>query len=189
VCRAIVNVARELRNELGNFATRVEEIGDLVRVAPMTVYVVLQGKRRWPRTLIQIDFTAPVVAAMIRQVQELEDPLAALFRVAETCCGMRKDFGDVMRVRLNTSSHESNVAESLATATSRCRQAFLPIAQHLEALDAQRPNTHAIEEIDVVLVWLLSALHTAARGWLELWPPREWLCAEASRPRPEEYRI
>lgn len=178
-----MGAARQLFSERGYFATRVEEIAELARVAPATVYAVSGGKQGLLRTLIEIGFTAPVVAATIREVQELEDPLAILSRVAATCRGMREDFGDIMRVMLNTAPHDPNVAESLATATSRYRQAFLPIAQRLAALDALHPGMDAAEAVDLLWFYFgysgLFTLHDE-NGW-RFCRAEKWLCREASR--------
>jgi Bacterial regulatory proteins, tetR family len=42
---AIIDAARRLFAERGYFATRVEDVADLARVAPATVYAVMHGKR------------------------------------------------------------------------------------------------------------------------------------------------
>ena len=41
---------------------------------------------------------------------------------------MREQFGDVVRVLFNTVPHDTAVCESLAIATTRYRNAFVPIA-------------------------------------------------------------
>src|ERR1700691_4037994 len=100
--RAIADAARKLFTERGYFATKVDDIAALARVAPATVYAVSAGKLGLLRTLMDIWTTAPVVEATVRSVDELDDPGAILRLVAATCCGMRKEYGDIMRVILNT---------------------------------------------------------------------------------------
>src|SRR5580698_7101712 len=73
--RAIVAAARRLFSERGYFATKVDEIAALARVAPATVYAVSGGKQGLLRTLMDIGTTAPVVAETIRDVQEQVEPL------------------------------------------------------------------------------------------------------------------
>ena len=181
--RAIVDAARRLFSERGYFATRVEEIAELARVAPATVYAVSGGKQGLLRTLIELGATAPVVTATIREVQELDDPIAILRRVAAACRGMREDFGDIMRVMLTTAPHDACAADSLATETRHYRQAFVPIAQRLAALGALRSGTDAAEAVDVLWFYFgysgFFTLHDE-NGW-SYDRAEQWLCRAAGR--------
>src|SRR5271170_747015 len=89
--QAIVDAARKLFSEQGYFATKVDEIAALARVAPATVYAVSGGKQGLLRTLMDIWTTAPVVEWTVRSVDELSDSEAILRLCAQTCCGMRQD--------------------------------------------------------------------------------------------------
>lgn len=103
-----------------------------------TVYAVSAGKQGLLRTLMDIWTTAPVVETTLRRVDALDDPEAIVRLVAATCCGMRKEYGDIMRVILNTAPHDPEVAETLATATERYRQALVHIGRRLAELGALR---------------------------------------------------
>src|ERR1700735_5011818 len=82
--RAIVAAARRLFSERGYFATKVDDIAALARVAPATVYAVSGGKQGLLRTLMETVTTDPIVEAMIRRVAQLDDPLVILNLVAAT---------------------------------------------------------------------------------------------------------
>src|ERR1700749_2119126 len=61
--QAILRAARQLFSEQGYFATKVDEIAVLARVAPATVYMVSGGKHGLLRTLMETGMTDPIVAA------------------------------------------------------------------------------------------------------------------------------
>ena len=51
--QAIVKAARQLFSERGYFATKVDDVAALARVAPATVYAVSGGKQGLLRTLTE----------------------------------------------------------------------------------------------------------------------------------------
>jgi len=181
--RAIVDAARQLFSERGYFSTKVDEIAALARVSPATVYAVSDGKQGLLRTLMDTWTTAPVVETTIRGVDELHDPEAIVRLVAATCCGMRKEYGDIIHLILNTAPHDSGVAAALATATQRYRQALIRIARRLADLGALRKGMDLSEAVDILWFYFgYSALFTLVEdnGWsYEL--AEEWLCHAASR--------
>ena len=124
--QAIVGAARRLFSERGYFATKVDDIAALARVAPATVYALSGGKQGLLRTLTETATTDPAIEAAIGSIEKLDDPSAILRLVAATVGSMREQFGDVVRVLLNTAPHDKAVCESLAiatthTATRSCR--------------------------------------------------------------------
>lgn len=129
--QAIVKATRQLFSERGYFATKVDDVAALARVAPATVYAVSGGKQGLLRTLTETSTTDPTIEATIGSIEKLDDPSAILRLVAATVRSMREQFGDIMRVLLNTAPHDKAVRESLAIATTRYRNAFVPIAQRL----------------------------------------------------------
>jgi AcrR family transcriptional regulator len=140
--QAIVGAARRLFSERGYFATKVDDIATLARVAPATVYAVSGGKQALLRTLTENATTDPAVEATIGSIEKLDDPSAILRLVAATVRTMRKQFSDVVRVLLlNTAPHDKAVCESLAIATTRYRNAFVPIARRLMDLPCARSST------------------------------------------------
>jgi AcrR family transcriptional regulator len=181
--RAIVAAARQLFSERGYFATKVDEIAALARVAPATVYAVSGGKQGLLRTLMETVITDPIVDATIEGVAQLDDPLAILNRVAATVRYMREESGDVMRVLLNTAPHDKAVSESLGIATTRYRQAFVPVARRLMDLGALREGVDLDQTVDVLWFYFgysgLFTLHDE-NGWSYERAER-WLCSEASR--------
>jgi AcrR family transcriptional regulator len=181
--RAIVQAARRLFSEQGYFATKVDEIAATARVAPATVYAVSGGKQGLLRTLMEAWTTDPVVAKTLGCVEEMGDPAAIVRLVAAKCRSMREDYGDIMRVMLATAPHDQAVAESLATATHRYRQAFVPIGQRLADLGALRDGLDVKQAVDVLWFYFgystLFTLHDD-NGW-SYDRAEEWLHDEASR--------
>jgi hypothetical protein len=93
------------------------------------------------RTLTETTITDPAIEATIGSIEKLDDPSAILRLVAATVRSMREQFGDVVRVLLNTAPHDKAVCESLAIATTRYRNAFVPIARRLMDLPCARSST------------------------------------------------
>jgi hypothetical protein len=96
---------------------------------------------------------------------------------------MREDFGDIMRMMLATAPHDPGAAESLATATSRYRCAFEPIAQRLAELGALRSGMDVAEAVDVLWFYFgYAGLFTLRddNGW-SYERAEQWLWREACR--------
>jgi len=181
--QAILEAARRLFRERGYFATKVDEIAALARVAPATVYAVTGGKQGLLRILMDMSTTHPLVAATVESIEGMDDPPAIIRVVAQRCRKMREDFGDVMRVMIATAPHDRTVAEGLAIATARYRQAFLPVGRRLAALGALRPGMGENEAADLLWFYFgyggLFTLHDDL-GWSYERAER-WLAGEASR--------
>ena len=92
--QAIVRAARQLFSERGYFATKVDDIAALARVAPATVYAVSGGKQGLLRTLTETSTTDPTIEATIGSIEKLDDPSAILRLVAATVRSMREQFGE-----------------------------------------------------------------------------------------------
>jgi AcrR family transcriptional regulator len=181
--QAIVVAARRLFSERGYFATRVEDIAAAARVAPATVYAVSGGKQGLLRTLTDIVTTDPIVEATIGTAEAMDDPPAILGLVAATARSMREEFGDVMKVLVDTAPHDKAVFESLTVATTRHRNAFVPIVERLMRLDALREGLDLTEAVDVFWFYFgyagLFTLHYE-NGW-SYERAEHWLCRQASR--------
>src|SRR5258707_2450362 len=181
--RAILKAARRLFSERGYCATKVDDIAALARVAPATVYAVSGGKRGLLRTLTETAITDPIIEATIGRIGQMDDPTAVLRLVAASVRSMREEFGDVMRVLLNTAPHDQAVFDSLAIATTRYRSAFVPIARRLMDLGALREDLDLDEAVDVFWFYFgysgLFTLHDE-NGW-SYERAEQWLCREASR--------
>src|ERR1700733_815091 len=100
--RAIVAAARRLFTERGYFATRVDDIAALARVAPATVYAVSGGKETLLRTMMDVSTTDPIVERSLAYIDALDQPVEILRVAASVCRQMREEFGDIMRVMLAT---------------------------------------------------------------------------------------
>ncbi|MBV8650008.1 MAG: TetR/AcrR family transcriptional regulator, partial [Alphaproteobacteria bacterium] len=181
--QAILRAARQLFSEQGYFATKVDEIALLARVAPATVYMVSGGKHGLLRTLMETGVTDPIVAATLASIDKMDDPGAIIRLVAASCRRMREQYGDIMRVMLTTAPHDQVVAEALAVSTARYRQAFLPIARRLAALGALHEDLDIDQAVDVFWFYFgysgLFTLHDE-NGWTYE-RAEQWLCNEAGR--------
>ena len=181
--QAIAKAARQLFSERGYFATKVDDVAALARVAPATVYAVSGGKQGLLRTLTETSTTDPTIEATIGSIDKLDDPSAILRLVAATVRSMREQFGDIMRVLLNTAPHDKAVRESLAIATTRYRNAFVPIAQRLMGLGVLHEELDLNQAVDAFWFYFgysgLFTLHDE-NGW-SYERAEHWLCGEASR--------
>jgi hypothetical protein len=146
----------------------VDDVAALARVAPATVYAVSGGKQGLLRTLTETSTTDPTIEATIGSIEKLDDPSAILRLVAATVRSMREQFGDIMRVLLNTAPHDKAVRESLAIATTRYRNAFVPIAQRLMDLGVLHEELDLNQAVDVFWFYFgysgLFTLHDE-NGW------------------------
>jgi AcrR family transcriptional regulator len=181
--RAIVEAARRLFSERGYFATKVDDIAALARVAPATVYAVSGGKQDLLRKLMDLSTTGPIVARTLDTIDRMNDPSEILRLVASVDRQMREEFGDVMRVMLNTAPHDQGVAQSLAMATARYREACKRIAQRLFSIGGLRDDLDVNQAVDVLWFYFgyaaLFVLHDD-NGW-SYDSAERWLCQEASR--------
>ena len=181
--QAILRAARQLFSEQGYFATKVDEIAALARVAPATVYMVSGGKHGLLRTLMETGATDPIVAATLASIEKMDDPGAIIRLVAASCRRMREQYGDIMRVMLTTAPHDQVVADALAVATGRYRQGFLPIARRLAALGVLQDDLDVDQAVDVFWFYFgysgLFTLHDE-NGWTYE-RAEQWLCSEATR--------
>ncbi len=181
--QAIIEAARYLFSEHGYFATKVDEIAVLARVAPATVYAVAGGKQGLLRTMIETWTTAPVIATPLESIENLDDPAAILGLVAAGCRCVREEFGDIMRVMLSTAPHDREVSESLVMATARYREAFLPIGRRLLATGGLRDGMDVAEAVDILWFYFgYSALFCLCdeNGW-SYERAEIWLRQEATR--------
>jgi AcrR family transcriptional regulator len=181
--QAIVAAARRLFTERGYFATKVDEIAALARVAPATVYAVSGGKETLLRTMMDLSTTDPIVEKTLAYIDTLDQPEEILRVVASVSRQMRQEFGDIMRVMLATAPHDKAVAQSLATATTRYREALRRISQRLENLGGLREGLDVGQAVDVFWFyfgyWGMFVL-LDDNGW-SYDEAEKWLCEESSR--------
>jgi AcrR family transcriptional regulator len=147
--RAIMRAARQLFSERGYFATKVDDIAALARVAPATVYAVSGGKHGLLRALTDTAITDPIIESTIKRVEELDNPAAIVRLVAATVRGMHEEFGDFLRVLLGTAPHDK---------AAPCE------SRRLACRDRCGRGGRCV----LVLSRLFGILHPARREWLEL---------------------
>ncbi|MDX6655206.1 MAG: hypothetical protein QOH18_2876 [Solirubrobacterales bacterium] len=182
---AIVNAARQLFVERGYFATKVDDIAALARVAPVTVYAAAGGKHELLRTLMLLDMGAfvPIVDAMLNRIRVTEDPAEIMRLLGSAVRDMREAYGDILHVVIVTAPHDQGVADSLAMATTRYRETCLSVAQRLMDLRALRQQVDLQQAVDVLWFyfgyWSLFTLKTE-NGW-SYERAEHWLCAAASQ--------
>jgi AcrR family transcriptional regulator len=146
--QAIIDAARKLFSEGGYFATKVDDIAAAARVSPATVYALFGSKQALLQAITEIWTGAPIVAATISRVQEMNDGRAILYFVAEVKQSMREQFGDIMRILLATAPHDEKVAKILRA--SARRQAFILIARRLSESGALRDGLDVEQTADVL---------------------------------------
>jgi AcrR family transcriptional regulator len=181
--QAIIDAARQLFSQRGYFSTKVEDIAALARVAPATVYAASGGKHGLLCTLIELWTNAPVVAATLDRIGQMEDPVAIFRLIAATSRHVHEEFGDIIRVILVTASHDQPMSESFAAGASHSRQALMPVAQRLSDLNVLREGLDVNQAADVLRFYFgfssFSTLHDE-NGWSYERAER-WLFEEASR--------
>ena len=181
--RAIVEAARSLFCKKGFFATRIEDIANLARVSPATVYAVFGGKQDLLCTVMQIWLQAPIVTATLEAVVAVKQPVEVIRLLARSCRIMREEFGDIVRLLLKTAPHDGAATEMLAAATAQYRRALLPFAQRLEEMRCLKSDLTAKKAIDILWFYFgYSALFTLVdeNGWSYA-RAEKWLAEEALR--------
>jgi AcrR family transcriptional regulator len=78
--KAIADAARQLFCQRGYFATKVDDIACLARVAPTTIYAVWGGKQALLRGIIDQAAKDPLVRATLDTIDKIDDPTENLFR-------------------------------------------------------------------------------------------------------------
>ena len=181
--QAILDAARRLFSKQGYFATKVDDIAALARVAPATVYAVSGGKQGLLSTLIDVWSTDPIVAETLDRVDTMGDPAEILRLVASATRRMREDFGELLRVVVDTAPHDQAVAKALARGTQRYRGALEHVVRRLHGLDALKAGTDPAEALDVMWFYFgysgLFVLHDE-NGWSYERAER-WLREQAGR--------
>lgn len=178
---AMVAAARTLFAERGYFATRVDDVAELARVSPATVYAVVGGKQGLLETLIEAWSTAPELAPIYEEIGKLDDPDTVLARTASGTRHMREEWGDVLRVALGVAAHDEATAAAVARATERYRAGCAVAARRLAELGALRDGMDVDGAVDVLWFYFgYAGYETLVRenGW-SLAAAQDWLHAQA----------
>ena len=78
----------------------------IMKLAWTLCFAVSGGKQGLLRALMDLWTMAPIVDKTVRTADELPHSEAILRMCAATCCSMRKDYADILRVILNTAPHD-----------------------------------------------------------------------------------
>lgn len=179
----IISAARTLFARRGYAQTKVEEIAQLARVAPITVYTVVGGKTGLLRILMEIWSTAPGNDTALADIQAQKDPQLVLKLVGQVVRYMREEFGDIAYFMQDAAPHDGEVAESLAVATGRYRNWFVTVVKHLTDLKSLRAGLSLQEAADILWFyfgyWGYYTLHNE-NGWTYE-RAEEWLVKAASQ--------
>jgi AcrR family transcriptional regulator len=181
--QAIVAAARCLFCERGFFTTRVEDIANLARVSPATVYAVFGGKQELLRSVTELWLRVPLITDTGAALVALEQPVEVLGLLARSTRLMRAEFGDIVRLLLKTAPHDSAAGEMLSAATAQHRRALLPFAQRLDELRVLKGDLTAKKAVDILWFYFsYSALITLVddNGWSYA-RAEKWLVEEALR--------
>jgi AcrR family transcriptional regulator len=181
--QAILAAARKLFTERGFFSTKVDDIAAEARVAPATVYAVSGGKQGLLRTLVDLWSGEPAIEKTLRGTEALTDPAAIIRLTAQTCVSMRKEYGDIIHILLNTAPHDPGTAQTFAAATDIYRKAIARIARHMARLSGLRKGVGAEEIADVLWFYFgYSSLNTLVEEDHWSWERAErWLADSAIR--------
>jgi AcrR family transcriptional regulator len=181
--QAIVTAARCLFCERGYFTTRVEDIANLARVSPATVYAVFGGKQELLRSVTELWLRVPLITDTGAALAALEQPVEVLGLLTRSSRLMRAEFGDIVRLLLKTAPHDSAAGEMLSAATAQHRRALLPFAQRLDELRVLKSDLTAKKAVDILWFYFsYSALITLVddNGWSYA-RAEKWLVEEALR--------
>jgi AcrR family transcriptional regulator len=180
--RAIVDAARTLFAQRGFFGTKIDEVAELARVAPGTVYA-LGGKQGLLRILVDEWADAPVLRESLDRLNDLRDATEVLTLVASASRKVREDHGTVIRVLLATAPHDQTAADGLRSSTERYRATLTAVAEHLFALGDLVEGIDAGQATDVLWFYFGYTGYftlTEDNGW-SLPKAEQWLLAQCAR--------
>jgi AcrR family transcriptional regulator len=181
--KAIADAARQLFCQRGYFATKVDDIACLARVAPTTIYAVWGGKQALLRAIIDQAAKDPLVRTTLDTIDKIDDPMEIIYSVAAGCRRMREIYGDVLRVMFAVASQDHTVSRSVIEATRGFREAFVRVAQRLHQLEALQAGMDLKQAVDILWFYLgYSGLFVLVDE--NKWSYEEaekWLAKEASR--------
>jgi len=179
---AVIDAARRLFAENGFFQTKVEQIAQLSRVSPATVYAQCGGKQGLLRSLMD-SWTQAAMAIGYHQESLAADDAALVMQILGTSyLQITKQWGDVIRVVIDVAPHDNESGAVLATAQRRHNRSLTDICRHLENIGALRDNVDArlARRIITYYYGIDGLLRTRdVFGW-SLERSNEWLLAHAS---------
>ena len=166
--QALVDAARTLFTEQGYFATRVEQIAAMARVAPATVYAVGGGKSGLLHTLIKSAVTSEENAQLLAQIEAATDPRQLITFLIATSRTKFEQWSPLMRQVVAAAPQEPTVRESMEIAHGGLRRGLRLTADRLAAMGALRDGMDAAEATDILWLHLCNAayfIRTDDLGW------------------------
>jgi AcrR family transcriptional regulator len=179
---AVIAAARRLFAENGFFQTKVEQIAQLSRVSPATVYAQCGGKQGLLRSLMDSWTQAPIVVETQQHSLATDDAALVMQILSTAYLQIAKQWGDVTRVVIDVAPHDDESAAVLATAQRRHNRRLTTICRHLEDIGALRDDVDARLASRIITYYygIDGLLRTRdVFGW-SLERSNEWLLAHAS---------
>jgi AcrR family transcriptional regulator len=179
---AVIAAARRLFAENGFFQTKVEQIAQLSRVSPATVYAQCGGKHGLLRSLMDSFTQSQAVAQSYQESLAATDAVLVMQSLSDGYLQITKQWGDVIRVVIDVAPHDSESAAVLATAQKRHNHNLAQICRHLEDIGALRDGVDARLATRIITYYygLDGLLRTRdVFGW-SLERSNRWLLAHAS---------
>jgi len=173
--QAIIDAGRRLFAERGYFATKVDDIAAEADVAPATVYAVVGGKQGLLAELRSMWTTEPAITTTLKYIEDNDDAESIIRYVAHASRQRREQFGDVMRILLETAPHDSAVAAELKPATDLYRLTVAKVANRISELAALRA------EVDVELAADVLWFYFGYQSYFTLHDDNSWTYERAER--------
>lgn len=166
--QSIEAAARELFVRKGYFATKVEEIARLARVAPATVYAVGGGKHGLLRTLIESGTTAEDIPGILARIEAITEPRELIRFLVHITRDKFEQWSDLMRQVVAAAPQEQSVREILQIAYDGLRGGLSLAARRLAGMGALREGMDESRAADVLWLYLCNAAYfvrTDDLGW------------------------
>ena len=179
---AVIAAARQLFAENGFFQTKVEQIAQLSRVSPATVYAQCGGKQGLLRLLMDSWTQSQAVVESYQESLAAADAGLLIQTLSAAYLQITKQWGDVIRVVIEVAPHDGESAAVLATAQKRHNHNLTQICRHLEDIGALRDGVDARLATRIITYYYgidgLLRAHDVF-GW-SLERSNQWLLAHAS---------
>lgn len=166
--QAILDAARDLFVRKGYFATKVEEIARVARVAPATVYAVGGGKHGLLRTLIESGTTAEDIPGILARLESITEPGELIRFIVHATRTKFEQWSDLMRQVVAAAPQEPSVREILQIAHDSMRGGLSLTAGQLAGMGALRAGMDVSRATDVLWLHLCNAayfIRTDDLGW------------------------
>ncbi|NBH12131.1 TetR/AcrR family transcriptional regulator [Amycolatopsis sp. SID8362] len=166
--QAILDAARDLFVRKGYFATKVEEIARMARVAPATVYAVGGGKHGLLRTLIESGTTNEDIRGILARIESITEPRELVAFIVHATRVKFEQWSPLMRQVVAAAPREPSVREIQQIAHDSMRNGLALTARQLAAMGALREGVDVSRATDLLWLHLCNAayfIRTDDLGW------------------------